>query len=207
MKKLLLIVAIGVLGFTIGNAQATSGDFELGLGAGVNFAGVSDIEGQNTAGGLTSFNIGAIGEYYFSDRWGIKAKLTYDSKGWGDGFITSENFDTITTDFKLNYLTIPIMANWHFGSTRKWYLNFGPYIGILLNAEDSELGLDLKESFKSTDIGLALGIGYKFNIAENTKLYIEYDEQAGFTDIFEENNGDAISNRRSSFNVGILFIL
>lgn len=207
MKKLLLITAIAVLGFANVNAQATSGDFELGLGAGVNFSSVSDIQGQNTAGGLTSFNIAATGEYYFSDRWGIKARLIYDSKGWGDGFITDENFNSFTTDFNLKYLTIPIMANWHFGSTRKWYLNFGPYIGVLLNAEDSELGLDLKDGFKSTDIGLALGIGYKFTIAENTKLYIEYDEQAGFTDIFEENEGDAISNRRSSFNIGVLFLL
>ena len=125
----------------------------------------------------------------------------------GDGFIADEDFNTVTTDFKLNYVTIPVMANWHFGSTRKWYLNFGPYIGILLNAEDSELGLDLKEGFKSTDIGLAIGIGYKFNLSENTKMYIEYDEQTGFTDVFEVNEGNALSNRRSSFNVGVLFIL
>ena len=207
MKKLLLITAIAAFGFTIINAQSDSGDFELGIGLGVNLSNVSDIQGDNNAGSLFSFNIGASGEYYFSDRWGIKAKLIYDSKGWSDGFITDENFDTVTTDFKLKYLTMPVMANWHFGSNRNWYLNFGPYVGFLLNAEDSELGLDLKDGFNSTDIGIALGIGYKFEIAENTKLYIEYDEQTGFTDIFEQNERNAISNRRMSINMGVLYSL
>ena len=122
-------------------------------------------------------------------------------------FITDENFNTVTTDFKLNYVTLPIMANWHFGSNRNWYLNFGPYVGFLVNAEESELGLDLKDGFKSTDFGFAFGIGYKFEIDDNIKLYIEYDGQSGFSDIFEENSGDAIRNGRSSFNIGALFSL
>ena len=99
------------------------------------------------------------------------------------------------------------MANWHFGSNRDWYMNFGPYVGFLISAEDSELGLDLKDGFKSTDFGLALGIGYKFEIDDNLKLFIEYDGQSGLSDIFEENAGDSIRNARSSFNIGVLFNL
>lgn len=207
MKKVLLIAAVAVFGFTNINAQSDSGDIEVGLGLGVNLSNVSDIRNQTGAGSMLSINFGASGEYYFSDRWGIKAKLIYDSKGWSDGFIENEDFDTITTDFELKYLTIPVMANWHFGGNRNWYLNFGPYIGILMSAEDSKLGLDLKEGFNSTDFGLALGIGYKFEIAENTMLYFEYDEQSGFADIFEVNEGDAILNRRMSLNIGVLFNL
>ena len=99
------------------------------------------------------------------------------------------------------------MANWHFSSNRNWYLNFGPYIGFLVNVEDSELGLDLKDEFKSTDFGFAYGIGYKFKIDDNMKLYIEYDGQTGFIDIFEENSGNSVRNGRSSFNIGALFNL
>jgi opacity protein-like surface antigen len=206
MKKQLFITALAVFGILTSNAQ-DNGDFELGVGLGLNLANVSTINGQNNASSRTSFNAGVSGEYYFSDRWGLKAKVIYDSKGWSDGFITDENFNTVTTDFKLNYVTLPIMANWHFGSNRNWYLNFGPYVGFLVNAEDSELGLDLKDGFKSTDFGFAFGIGYKFEIDDNIKLYIEYDGQSGFSDIFEENEGDAIRNGRSSFNIGVLFNL
>lgn len=81
------------------------------------------------------------------------------------------------------------------------------HVGFLVKAEDSELGIDFKDGFKSNDFGLAYGIGYKFEINENIKLYVEYDGQAGLTDIFEENEGSTIRNGRSSFNVGLLYSL
>lgn len=206
MKRQLLIMTLCVFGLFNANAQ-DSGDFELGVNLGLNIANVSTIDGQNNANSKMGFNAGMSGEYYFSDRWGLKMKLIYDSKGWADGFITDENFDTVTTDFKLNYITIPLMANWHFGSNRNWYLNFGPYMGLLISAEDSELGMDLKDLFKSSDFGLAYGIGYKFEISDDAKLYIEYDGQSGFAGIFEENSGDTVRNGRSSLNLGVLFNL
>jgi len=207
MKKLLLISTIACLGLLKVNAQ-DKGDIELGAGLGLSLSNVSTIDGQNNTSYLTSITGGVSGEYYFSDRWGIKSKLIYDNKGWSEGFLTDEDSNTtIITDFELSYLTIPVMANYHFGSKRNWYLNFGPYVGILLNAEDSELGLDLKDGFQSSDFGLALGIGYKFQVGDNIKLFVEYDGQAGFTDVFEENSGDAIRNARSSINIGALFNL
>lgn len=207
MKKIVFVTLV-VLGISVLNAQNEKGDFEYGLNLGVNFSSVSDIAGDNSTDGRTAFNFGGSAEYYFSNRWGVKGKLIYDTKGWSNGFIL--NMDTqneVVTDFNLNYLTIPIMANWHFGKTRKWYLNFGPHIGFLLNVKDSTLGLNLKDGFKSIDFGAALGIGYKFRINENLKCYIEYEEQFGFLDIFKENQADAIGNRRISINLGLLYSL
>lgn len=69
----------------------------------------------------------------------------YDTKGWADGFPISaseENIETI--DIILNYLTLPVMANWHFNKNRDWYLHFGTYAGFLTNAIDSVLSLDLR---------------------------------------------------------------
>lgn len=206
MKKLLWIASVSIFGILNGYSQ-DKGDIELGGGVGVSLSNVFTADGQGMASSLTSISASASGEYYFSDRWGIKTKLIYDNKGWSDGFLADEIEFLVITDFELSYLTIPIMANWHFGSNRNWYLNFGPYAGLLLNAEASELGLDVKDSFKSTDFGLALGIGYKFEISDRMKLYIEYDGQSGFTDVFENNPGDAVRNSRSSLNLGILFKL
>lgn len=189
----------------ISNAQ-DKGDLELGINLGLNLANISTVDNQITASSRVAFNVGASGEYYFSDRWGIKTKLTYDSKGWADGFIT-DDFNNIKTDFKLDYLTIPIMANWHFGRNRNWYLHFGPYVGILMNAKDSELGINVKDGFKTSDIGLDLGIGVKFELNDTTRLFIEFDGQSGFTDVFEENFGQTIRNGRSSLNFGVLFNL
>ncbi|WP_298759938.1 porin family protein [uncultured Psychroserpens sp.] len=206
MKKLIIIAFIVLCCSLNLNAQADKGDFEIGTGLGLNISNV--VVGSDSNNGTrskTGFNLGVSGEYYFSDRWGIKAKLIYDSKGWGDGFFDNElTNESYITDFNVTYLTVPVMANWHFGSTRKWYLNFGPYIGFLLNAEEDRGGTDVKDAFNSTDFGIALGVGYKFNVGENTKLFVEYDAQSGLSDVFSNNLGSSVRNGRSSFNIGII---
>ena len=117
MKKILFTAAIAVLSFNIINAQLDKGDFELGFGVGVNFSNVAvGGDAENASESRTTFNIGVSGEYYFSDRWGIKTKLIYDQKGWSNGFVFNEvTLEQTTKDFQLGYLTIPLMANWHFG--------------------------------------------------------------------------------------------
>jgi len=206
MKKLLFIAAFTIFGTVSTNAQ-DGGEFEFGGGFGYNIANVSTADGRDSTSSLSSFNVGVSGEYFFSERWGLKMKLIYDNKGWADGFIQDNDTGrSITTDFKLGYITVPIMANWHFGSDYNWYLNFGPYVGILINAKDSKLGLDLKDGFQGTDFGLAFGIGYKFEIADNTRLYIEYDGQSGLSNVFKESSL-TVRNGRSSFNIGVLFLL
>ena len=70
--------------------------------------------------------------------------------------------------------------------------------------------IDKKESYDVEDIGLAYGIGVKFPLNDNTRLFIEYDAQLAFLDVFDSQSfGENIvsSNRRSAFNIGILFDL
>jgi len=204
MKKVLL-TAIMALGLVSGLSAQGKGSVEFGFGIGYNMSTASDSE--NTADSGSGFNAAASAEYYFSDRWGIKARLMYDQKGWNNGSINNlDTGDFYTTDFNLNYLTIPVMANWHFAKKRNWYLNFGPYVGFLLSAEETEGGLDLKDGFNNTDFGIALGIGVKIPVSDKLKVFIEYDGQSGLSDIFKESTS-AVQNARSSFNVGLNFMM
>ncbi len=205
MKKTLLIAW-----FTLGLGGAVfaqeKGKVEFGFNIGYNSASVSDSE--ESADVISGLNVGAMADYYFSDRWSIKAKLIYDQKGWSNGFIRDlDTGNDFTTDFNLDYLTVPVMANWHFGSKRNWYLNFGLYSGFLINAEDSRFGVDLKDGFKSVDVGLAFGIGVKIPVSDKLKISLEYDGQSGFTDIFKVNENSAITNSRSAFNAGVVFLM
>jgi opacity protein-like surface antigen len=170
----------------------------------VNLSNVSTIDNQDAASSRLGFNAGAYGDYFFSERWSLKLKLLYDQKGFADGFFFDSN-GTFTTDFVLGYLTTPVMANWHFGKNRNWYLNFGPHAGFLLSAKTMENDIDVKEAFNSTDFGLALGLGVKFAVSDSSHLFIEYAGQSGFSDIFKDNEGDAVRNGRSSLNLGITF--
>jgi opacity protein-like surface antigen len=219
MKKITLIIFL--IGFSVISKAQSKGSIEYGLGLGLNNATVSDNKSGN-APFKTGVNFGGSIDSYISDRWSFRTKLIYDQKGWDKGFIEYQEFSNQdyvgvnlikikhTVNYRMNYLTIPIMANWHFGSTRKWYLNFGPYFGILLNANIKDLDnngktIDFTKEFNRVDVGLALGIGYKIPISEKLKLNLEYDSQTGFSEIFKVSQ-DRITNSRGSFNLGLVFV-
>ncbi len=205
MKNIFLSV---VLVLSLVSLSQDKGNFELGFNLGLNLATVSEFGDNDAADVNVSFNIAGTAEYYFSDRWGIKAKLIFDNKGWSDGFF--DNFDTgetFRTDYRLSYVTVPVMANWHFGGNRNWYLNFGGYVGFLASAEATDINTDVKDAFNSTDFGLSYGIGYKLLLNDKMTLFFEYDEQYGLADIFENNLGDAVTNSRSAINIGLLFLV
>jgi len=208
MKKILttLLILSGI--YSVSHAQ-TRNTAEFGVNIGYNAAGITYSNSGINSDYTSGFNAGVSAEYYFSDRWGIKGKLTYDQKGWGNGYISFDDGTEIDgVNFHLNYLTIPVMADWHFGRMRNWYLNFGPYVGILLNTtESSNSGMNFKDAFNTTDVGFAGGIGVKFPISNSAKLFIEADGQSGFTNIFKDSGGETIQNVRSSINFGILFPL
>jgi hypothetical protein len=199
MKKLLLITVMAALPFMTVQSQSDKGDFTLAPQIGVNFSTYYSDADYNAR---TSFAAGVVGEYYLSDRWSLRSGLLYNPMGAEDGF---DNVD------KLNYLTIPLNANWHFGKNRNWYLNFGPAISFLMNAEaefSDGSTLDIKDFVPSFDIGLGVGIGYKFDITENFQLYIDYQGYGGFIDLDDANNIPfSITNSRSSFNIGGVFSL
>ena len=144
---------------------------------------------------LSSVDFGVKAYYYFNDRWSIKSGLEYLAMGTAIG----------SYEEKINYLTIPVNANWHFGSTRKWNLNFGPSIGFLMSAEDSE-GYDFKDAVNSTQIGFNIGIGYKIEINENFGILIDYQSTTGLSKIDKEGELD-LKNAHGVFNIGAVINL
>lgn len=204
--KNLFITAIIALGFIASSSAQDKGDVEFGVNVGYNSSSISSRDGSSES--KSGFNTGLSADYYFSDTWSLKAKLIYDQKGWGDDILTDlDTGNEYITDFSLNYLTVPVMANWHFGRTQNWYLNFGPYVGFLLSAKEHKFDSDIKEAFNTTDFGLALGIGVKIPVSDKIKLYFEFDGQGGLSDIFKENESYRVQNSRSSINFGMNFLL
>lgn len=205
MKKIIITAVIGLsLSFSL-SAQ-TKGDFEFGFNAGYNTSSASSsMASFDTGKGL---NIGGSLHYYFSSSWSIEGKLIYDQKGWDNDRMEDEEGTSYSTDYNLNYLTIPIMANYYFGDLDKknWFIEFGPYAGFLLSAEDTRFGNDIKKSFYKNDYGLALGAGVKIPVNNQFKVFAEFEWQKGFTNIFHQAS-TAIRNNRSGFNVGITYLL
>jgi hypothetical protein len=202
-----LLIVLGIYSSTF--AQ-TKGNVEFGANIGYNVAyinetGFSDLNSPAIGG----FNLGVSADIKVSDKWSIKGKLIYDQKGWNDGYLVDAEGETIkNVNFRLNYITIPVTANWHFGRMKNWYLNFGPYVGFLLNATETSSNTDIKPGFNNTDFGVALAIGVKFPITDKLRLFIEDEGEAGVVNILKGTpDGIIIQNVRSAINVGINFPL
>lgn len=205
MKKNILAL-MAIIGFVATTTAQSRGNVEFGFNSGLNSSFISDSWGSSDV--RTNFNAGASADFYFSDSWSLKVKGIYDRKGWNNDLITVDG-NVYRSNFAVDYVTIPVMANWHFGNRRNWYVNFGPYVGFLVNAEETAFNSDVKDMFNTTDVGLALGLGVKIPLSNYAKLFIEYDVQGGFTEIFKHDfdNGDNATTTRGALNVGINFML
>ncbi|HEX3385331.1 MAG TPA: porin family protein [Mucilaginibacter sp.] len=206
MKKSLVLLA-GLMGiYTISKAQTTNST-EFGVNIGLNQSTVQYSGTGENADYRAGVNLGVSGEYYFSNRWGIKAKVIYDEKGWGNGYLVLNDGTEIDgIDYHLNYITVPIMANWHFGRMRNWYLDFGPYLGFLASSSETSHSADVSPLFNSTDVGIAFGLGVKIPVSKQAQLFFEYDGQGGLTNVFSQSDG-TFQNIRSSLNFGVIFPL
>lgn len=206
MKKLLLALAFTGLCSLSLQAQG-KGNIEFNLNVGYNSSYANDSE-YGSYDYRSAFNVGAGLDFYFNDRWSIKAKAIYDSKGFNNVILTNlESGVRFNSNIQLNYITVPVMANWHFGRKRNWYLNFGPYVGFLVDAKETRFDTDIKDGINSTDAGLAFGIGVKIPLNDKLRLFFEYDGQSGFSDIYKSNYRYNTYINRSAFNVGINFLL
>lgn len=207
MKKILLFTMLSCgMAFAQNEGRQgypTKGDVEFGASLGVNFSNITNDDfDTDTATGL---NVAFSTDYFFNDRWSIRGKLIYDQKGFDDAYYVDIDGNGYATNINMNYLTIPVMANWHFGKKRQWYLNFGPYAAFLMSAKETEGGEDVKDAFTGSDFGLEFGIGVKIPLNDQLKLFIEYEDSAGFSDVSE---GDGtFRNTRGGFNIGLNFLL
>jgi hypothetical protein len=205
MRKIFITLALMLGFYGLASAQAQKGNVEFGVNVGLNNSYVQDSNSDQHTDGVGGFNVGVSADDYFSDRWSLKVKVIYDQKGWGNGFVTDDSGNEIDgVNIRLNYITVPVMANWHFGRTRNWYLDFGPYVGFLTSANAA--GYDVKGAFSSTDGGVCLGLGVKIPIADRTKFFIEYEGQGGVANVFNNSSdGSNFQNVRGSLNIGINF--
>jgi len=197
MKKILLsLVALATFGFV--NAQSRDkGTIEITPKIGISsFAEQNEENFTNSNSGV---ELGVTVDYYFNNRWSLRSGLVADKMGgkYRDG-------QSFLYEDQLNYLSIPINANWHFGSTRKWNLNFGLSPSFLTSAKFNANGTTIKlpkNALESFQLGFSYGIGYKIEITEKFVLLIDAQFFNGLTNINKATD-ERILNAGYSFNLG-----
>lgn len=169
MKKLILLAAITVAGFTAANAQVT-----FGVKAGLNIANLTgDLEGTSS---LASFNAGALVNIPVSSMFSVQPEVLYSGEGAKvDG-----------GKYQFNYINIPVL--FQYNNPTGFIAEVGPQIGLLTSAKakaDGGGSTDVKDYLKSTNFSAVVGVGYKlamglgFNARYNIGLSNISDEDGG----------------------------
>jgi long-subunit fatty acid transport protein len=197
MKKTILSLA-AILTFGFINAQVKEkGTFEITPKVGTS--SFAEFGEDDTSDYNSGVELGATIDYYFNDRWSLRSGLIADKMG-------SKSHDA--GDYyedKLNYISVPINANWHFGSTRKWNLNFGLSPSFLTKAEYTANNTTFtfpKNTIESFQLGFTFGIGYKIGITEKFGILIDTQWFNGLTNISNIAETGKITNNGYSFNLG-----
>lgn len=198
MKK--VILAAFVLG-TITTAVAQQ-QVKFGPKAGLNFANLS---GLNDSEMKTSFHVGAVAEIKFNEKFSIQPEVVYSAQGTK----YTETFPvlgTVETSLNNDYINIPILAKYYI--VDGFSVEAGPQVGFLMKSESKVEGgsgsvtTDSKDSFKSTDFGLGLGLAYDLPVG----LFVNARYNLGLSDIRENTSaGDAVKNNVIQVGIGYKF--
>lgn len=181
MKKILLAIAfLATVSFT-SNAQ-----MKITPAVGLNMSTVSGAEGASS---IMSFHIGGLVGFGITDNISLQPGIFYSIKG------AKQEVFSISATTNLSYLEIPINVVYAFGESGL-SAHAGPYLGMLMSAKSGSD--DVKDSYKSMDFGLNLGLSY--NLPMNLMVRAQYG--MGLADI---NNKDksGIDKKLSNSCIGI----
>lgn len=188
MKKLLLVAAVAVFGFSSVNAQEVT----FGAKAGLNLASISGDE-TDELDGRTSLHVGAVAEIAISDVFSVQPELLYSAQG---AKYEEEGYEET---WKLDYLNLPIMAKYYVAEG--FSLEAGPQVGFLMSAKAKADGEeeDLKDFVKGIDFGANVGVGYKMESGLN--FGARYN--LGLSNVNDGEDADDFKNQNSVIQVSV----
>ena len=160
------------------NAQNEVGQISIAPTVGLNISNVTDWNDTKSKAGLA---VGAVAEYGVAEKVGVSAGLMFSMQGCG-----WKGYDDKT---KLNYLNIPILANYYV--YKGLAVKAGVQPGILLSAKEGDK--DIKDDVKGFDLSIPVGASYEY---QNFVLDARYN--IGVTKA--NKNGDK-SNKNSVFQI------
>ncbi|WP_042722940.1 porin family protein [Flavobacterium sp. B17] len=218
MKKLILGIALtaGSLAFaqtttTSSNMSSTS-PVRFGIKGGMNVSSLSNDAGLDDSKSKIGFNGGVFANIPVASSFSIQPEVLYNNLG-SKVTLTDVNIggNNYTAEYArhLDYISVPLMFQYNF--VPNFYLEAGPEFSFMIDARDkykntkngSTTGAESyslnKDAFNKFNFGIGIGAGYYFT--DNIGLTARY--VAGTTDIYKNNNGDAVRN--NNFQVGLAF--
>ena len=221
MKKKMMMLVMATVALTA-SAQNEVGQLTLQPKIGLNLANLTNVEvisnsftKETESGNLKGdFAIGVEAEYGVAKKFSVAAGILYSRQGTGFGTLkiyggpdgsASEGWDK--NERNLDYLNIPIVANFYFA--KGWAVKAGIQPGFLLSAKAKIDGVastenvdkDIKDDCKTFDLSIPLGISYEFE-----KAVFDLRYNLGLTKVNKEGEKDC-KNSVIQFTVGYKFAL
>lgn len=180
MKHTRIIVALATLGTLICLSQPIAAQtFKVGLRDGMSLSWLAGID--NTAP-LPSFYAGVVGDYHFSERWGMGLDVTLAEQGAH----CKANSQGVVIDYSFYYLNIPLLAHYRVPVNDKQHLQFsaGAQLGVFLmggydytassvlgDGKVSGSGRFERDSFHPTDFGVVTAVEFG---TDTTAIEVRY---------------------------------
>ena len=190
--KLSLLIAFVIF------AQAAMAQFNLGIKAGAN---LTKIEGKTFKEEFSyGYHVGGFAEIGLGGKLSIQPEVLFNQyqtrvdSNFSNVYKNALNFSD-NKDIKLNYLSIPILANYKLGNALS--LQAGPQFGILLNQE-KDLLENGKEAFDNGEFSL-LG-GAQLNIS---KFRLTGRYMVGLNNINDIEDQNKWKNQGWQLSVGV----
>jgi len=192
MKK--TVYALLVTIFFILNNFAQS-KLKFGVNGGLTYSSFRGNPQIETLDAGLDFLVGVSFEYKLKERLTLAANINYDRKTATDNPYIQiiENPDDpsfygkVKIKFRNQYLSLPILLKYKFGTNDSFFINGGPFLSFLLKSELTnnydDTSSDQTDNFKTFDYGLTFGFGKKFKLKNNNELSIEIRENLGLSEI------------------------
>ncbi|WP_188929505.1 porin family protein [Dyadobacter endophyticus] len=165
--------------------------FGFGPKAGVN---VSNYQGGNIqTEAKLGYHFGGMLNFGFGNVFSIQPEVLFSTLG------AKVESGGSKTDFKINYLTVPVMLK--FRTRSGFYLEAGPQAGFRLSESVPDQTID--HFAKNLDISLGAGLGYQSNIG----LGIGFRYVAGLSKVGDFSSQEINPDFKNSVIQGSLFWL
>lgn len=219
MKKFILMAAVAVMGMNV-NAQ----EFKFGPKAGYSLSMLkSEGDGESYKfDSKSSFYVGALAEYKFSDKFAVQGEVLYSPIGGKqeESVTYSEMGVTVTgtekSDFKLGTVQIPVSAKYY--ATENLAFGLGVNFGIITSAKveltatlsGSALGQAFEESQGTTEdikdevksLNLAPFVGAEYTLENG--LFFDARYNLGVSNLIKNPEGNE-TLKNSFFQIGVGF--
>ncbi|MEO8211088.1 MAG: porin family protein [bacterium] len=185
-------------------AQTYKGEFGIEGGVGIRSLRI-DPKDSSTKTGI-GFMGGIAGQLNLSPTFSLRLGVGYERKG--ADLETKIGTTTVKGKANIDYVAIPLLLRANFGNGKKikFFLNAGPYVGILLANKIKtdaygtipESEFDNKDSTKKIDFGISGGIGINFLVGTSSSFTIGARDNFGLTNINDEKTAGASEIKTNS---------